>query len=266
MLQLGIKYPFPSVISALREALIEAPRVDVGEWQARLGGPQSLTVEVEDVSFGWIIPIAGDLRHEIRPSWPWAEDHFQERVSGRPLNPSPSEAWWPYRVRGNEAHKQHGAFSHTYPERIWPREAGRFNTEPAMGIRFAYGDLGDVVSLLASRPHTRQAYLPIWFPEDTGATEGQRVPCTLGYHFLIRNNRLKIVYYIRSCDFLRHFRDDVYLACRLAQWVVDQVSEMTETIVTPSHLIMHISSLHVFESDVPRLRSARDLEIAEPRP
>jgi thymidylate synthase len=79
-----------------------------------------------------------------------------------------------------------------------------------------------VIDLLRDRPTTRQAFIPIWFPEDTGAHHGERVPCTLGYHLMARDGRLKIVYYMRSCDFLRHFRDDVYMAGRLCQWVCER--------------------------------------------
>ena len=119
------------------------------------------------------------------------------------------------------------------------------------GIRFTYGDLQDVVELLQMSPLTRQAYLPVWFPEDTGAHHGERVPCTLGYHFIIRGGALHIIYYIRSCDFLRHFRDDVYMAARLALWVYDRVGAALKM----GNLTMHITSLHVFEADMPVLRS-----------
>lgn len=132
------------------------------------------------------------------------------------------------------------------------------------GIRYRYGDLNDVVSLLAKEPYTRQAYLPVFFPEDTGAHHGERVPCTLGYHFLLREGKLHINYFIRSCDYLRHFRDDVYLAGRLCQWIVHQLivkeawTGATEQAlwgnVTPGTLTMFISSLHVFEGDLPKMR------------
>jgi hypothetical protein len=180
-----------------------------------------------------------DLWQEMtKPNLPWAEEHFQERVGGEPLNPPPSHVRWPFAQVDNEGHRDAGIFSHTYPERMW---ASYFNLK---GIRFYYGDLAHVVGLLTTRPSTRQAFLPIWFPEDLGAaTKGERVPCTLGYHFLIRNGQLKIVYYIRSCDFFRHFQDDVYMTARLAQWVAEKTSS------TASKLVMHISSLHIFSSE-----------------
>lgn len=209
---------------------------------------------------------------------PWAEDHFQERVSGKPLNPAPSEAWWPFRQNKsgntNEAHKSEGgqAFSHTYPERMWPKFANpigdgimdEHDLNPMMGIRFNYGDLVDVVKQLVHHPMTRQAYLPIWFPEDTGAVKGQRVPCTLGYHFIIRDGKLDISYFMRSTDLLRHFQDDVYMAGRLAQWMVDEINFSYETSYygdvypTPDEqklevgkLIFHTANMHIFVGDVP---------------
>jgi hypothetical protein len=78
--------------------------------------------------------------------------------------------------------------------------------------------------MLLHSPYTRQATFPIFFPEDTGA-DGRRIPCTLHYHFLLRNNQLHLWYPIRSCDLVRHFRDDLYLACRLLLWVLEELRE-----------------------------------------
>jgi hypothetical protein len=251
---------FEGIVRRIRRALVAAEIIDTGEWQAIQGAPQARMAEVEDITFRIYIPIPiADLQTDLKPNLPWAEDHFQERVSGKPFNPPPSSAWWPFAVQGNAAHKQNEKFSHTYPERLWPLYAGQaqeMDWDSSMetpfvmhGIRYDYGDLSDVVELLKARPGTRQAYVPIWFPEDGWAAgHGLRVPCTLGYHLLLRNNKLKIVYYMRSCDFLRHFRDDVYMAARLCQWVAEKIG------AEPGALVMHISSMHVFESDVSRLR------------
>lgn len=249
--------------SLVQRMMLHGEEVEVGEWQSQdvRDKPHMVSRELRHETFR--LPIAfsvAGLQHDIKPNLPWAEDHFQERVSGEPLNPPPSEAWWPYRVNGNAEHKEDEQFSHTYPERMWPRFAslgetrpnGRKVYVPHNGIRYEYGDLANVVEQLVRNPQTRQAYLPIWFPEDTGAVQGQRVPCTLGYHFLSRGGRMEIVYYIRSCDLLRHFTDDVYMACRLLQWVVGKLREHGIN-ATASSLIMHISSLHVFRGDYLRM-------------
>ena len=159
-------------------------------------------------------------------------------------------------------------FAHTYPERMWPKYAGYIIPgQPLVqkGIRFFYGDLEDVVNLLIKSPGTRQAFLPIWFPEDTGVVHGERVPCTLGYHFMIRNGKLQITYYMRSCDLIRHFQDDVYMAGRLAQWVRDQLNNhLHNTVYDVGELVMHIVSLHCFEGDIPGMIKRNDEGYAWP--
>ena len=253
----------------LSQLLLAAPKRSSGHWQSQdvSSRPEMQTRELTNVVLDLPIEITQLCRMYIQPSVPWADDHFEERVSGTPYNPPPSEAWWPYSQHHNEAHKEGQIFSHTYPERFWPKNAGQGNSNldvdassdwrGHVGIRYRYGDLQDVVSLLKKDPTTRQAYLPVWFPEDTGAVEGQRVPCTLGYQFLLRDNRLNITYHIRSCDFLRHFRDDVYMAMRLCNWVTARIPIGS---LKSGDLIMHIGSLHIFEGDVPMLQAKLEAE------
>ena len=256
---------FRQIFCTLRDRLLDSPPVEVGEWQSQaVSTPMR---ELLHVVFEW--PMPGDeetLAVFTGARLPWAEDHFLERVGGLPLNPSPSEAWWPFAAKKdgtNVAHKSEGeAFSHTYPERMWPKYAGegwvtqyqKEHMEPNEGIRFDYGDLNDVVNQLSKSPNTRQAYLPIWFPEDTGAVHGKRVPCTLGYHFIIRDGVLDISYFMRSTDLLRHFQDDVYLAVRLAQWTVEALREdHPYRPLRVGKLIFHTANLHIFDSDVDML-------------
>lgn len=357
---------------------------DRREWQSQdvSSNPAMITIERTHQTIELNVPQTMEsLQGAYNPSLPWAEDHFQERVSGIPHNPPPSEAWWPYAVKGNEAHKEsrkfeidsetwaylaamidgdgsisylkryetdkgrpriaitqkdhtfidhlgqwfpmakisarerdnvhtpdgtvrrsnaaqwyvggkadtafilehiipylvlkkeiaqaaldqvrslpkHHAdkpgyqpdgpplFSHTYPERFWPKRAGN-SQHDRRGIRYSYGDLDDVVSQLVRNLFTRQAYLPVWMAEDTGAVEGQRVPCTLGYHFLVTDVTMDIIYFMRSCDAIRHLRDDAYMAARLLQWVVGKLEEHG-IYCNAGKLVMHISSLHMFAGD-----------------
>jgi hypothetical protein len=197
-------------------------------------------------------------RRDIKPNLPWADHHFeQERVSGQPINPGETWKEWPYALSADKFRRAGECFSHTYAERMWPKYAGVCPTdtvkdEPLRGIRYEYGDLNDVVTLLIREPLTRQAYLPIFFPEDTGVVHRERVPCTLGYHFMRRNGELSIFYPIRSCDFVRHFRDDLYLTVRLLLWVLGELRERDLSAwgkVRPGIFSMWIGSLHCFIND-----------------
>jgi hypothetical protein len=159
--------------------------VKTEKWQG-IESPDDMW-ETMNHSFQFFVPETLDeLRTEVRPNLPWADDHFQERVSGLPLNPPPSHEWWPFAQKNNEQFGGKEKFSHTYPERIWPKTAtlDPDNGDPEYrtleGIRFEYGDFGDVIDLMEREPFTRQAFLPIWFPEDTGTVHGERVPCFTG--------------------------------------------------------------------------------------
>lgn len=264
--------PFEDIMDDLRMMFLKTAQVvDVGEWHSQpVDNPLLVSRELQDTIIVYRTPVPIQmLQDEVKPNLPWAEDHFLERVSGRPLNPPPSNEWWPFAEAGNARHKTEGVFSHTYPERFWPKHAGELgrvmaadpeewarwitnniNLRTHFGLRYHYGDLNSVVEQLRDNPETRQAYLPVWFPEDTGAESGQRVPCTLGYHFMIRNGQLSCNYYIRSCDFVRHFRDDLYMAARLTQWICSKLTE-----VMPGEVKMYISSFHIFEGDVAKVRS-----------
>lgn len=287
---------FGKTVGLLARRLMVSTAIHTGEWQSQDTSKSAVhaTYEIMDVPFRMTIPGTVEalaLSMHGLANLDWAEEHFQERIGGRPVNPPPSHERWPW-ARHNGTHQKGDQFSHTYPERMWPKHAGDCHGPYAYapestggiqtvdehgqgdyshvchgkkGIRFMLGDLSDVVNLLVKNPLTRQAYLPIWFPEDTGAVHGERVPCTLGYHFMVRNGRLSCRYFMRSCDLIRHFADDVYLAARLTQWVCEQVNDRTNQgsyeanvirdhlRLKPGDLIMHISSLHAFVGDHYRL-------------
>lgn len=266
--------------------LLDTKPIHTGEWQAMdtRGSDMHKTHEIEDATLVWDQVPSNPL--DIMPAVDstWAREHFAERVSGMPLNPAPSHVRWPYAVRGNADHINE-VFDHTYPERFWPKHAGHKHewqeTEDFCGgrpgIRFHYGDLNDVVSLLLRNPLTRQAYLPIWFPEDTGAglaTDPEiakfggpptvRVPCTLGYHFMQRRGFLSCRYYIRSCDIYRHLSNDAYFAVALMRWVCAEINRRTvrtgiQLNFRPGSLVMHVASLHAFTGDKQKIKDRMKL-------
>jgi len=244
--------------------------------------PEMATYELLNHSFQ--VPIQSEylasLSDDIQPNLPWADHHFNERTCGYPINPGKEWANWPYGKSAAKFLDEDGKFNHNYMERYWPRHAGGlpatdtveemeslmllrdYNPPSHYGIYGEYGDLDDVVKQLAKEPLTRQAYLPIFFPEDTGGAHGGRVPCSLGYHFIMRNGYLHIVYWLRSCDIVRHLRDDIYLTVRLLLWVLDRLRELdpdTWNQVKPGVLTFMATSLHCFKADfAPMFGAPRD--------
>jgi hypothetical protein len=273
---MGIEPPFSlaeSIEVSTELLMIQGTVVDTGRWQGvpTAGKPDLQTREVIGVYWAADMPQTLDeLREQVKPNLPWADEHFRERVGRVPSNPGEAYKNWPWwqqsesmvKATQDENHK----FTHTYQERIWPRWAGdyeykhedhetpleelRFDRQH-YGIRYRYGDLDDLVQLLSREPHTRQAFLPIFFPEDTGAVHGGRIPCTIGYHFLLRDQKFHCFYTIRSCDLVRHFRDDIYLAVRLAMRVLNEVGVRNPTWSQVQMGTLHFNcfSLHVHRGD-----------------
>jgi thymidylate synthase len=279
---------FENARERYREAFLSPAAIPVKgtKWQGIdiSSKPEMATRELLNQSLS--VPLRGleDLNYwavDTKANLPWANVHFEERVGGEPLNPGESWKSWPW---GHSADKfrdaASGQFDHTYMERFWPKHAGKtsdgtladvdkddgeggwYSSRKNRGIRFEYGDLNDLLETLQKDPLTRQAYLPVWFPED-GTCTGRR-PCTLGYHFINRYDYLHITYYIRSCDFIRHWGDDCYLAVRLLLWVLDRLRERDKRwgLVRPGMYTMHIVSLHLFENDYRTLANEVQAHIA----
>lgn len=276
--------------SRLRNRMLnEGRRIHSATWQGIdiSARPDAEMVELLNVGVDMDLRGITDLQHwrdEIQPNLPWADAHFEERVCGAPINPGVEWANWPW-AKSAGGFLKGGVFNHNYMERYWPKQAGAVGDpthnigdweelapatyrELNCGIRGKYGDLSDVVELLRRDPLTRQAYLPIFFPEDTGVGDGGRKPCTLGYQFIMRDDKLHVYYPMRSCDLLRHFRDDCYLTVRLALWVLEQCKRLDRygkpagprwpQNITLGTLTMHMTSLHCFIGDFLLLRREQE--------
>jgi hypothetical protein len=178
------------------------------------------------------------LGRETGADLPWAEDHFQERVSGVPTNPGEQYKNWPY-CNNFQDFLEGGYFSHTYQERFWPH---------GKGLRYDLGNWADVKKRMVEDTHTRQAFLAIWHPEDQ-SNNGVRVPCSIGYWFKVTDGFLNITYLIRSCDARRHLRNDVYMAQRLAMDMLFCLHENGVSLKL-GQMNMWIGSLHCFQSDM----------------
>lgn len=236
--------------------------------------PEMVTYELPFQSFqidlGWLTCTPESLGEDIKPNLPWAERHFAERVCGYPINPGIEWENWPWNTSADTHRDVEGKFNHNYMERLWPSYAGQVQmatrtadefklmldhySAPNRGLYAKLGDLDSLVTQLANDPMTRQAVIPLYFPEDTGAAG--RKPCTLLYQFMFRGGRLHMYYPLRSCDFVRHWRDDCYLAVRLLLWVLAECRKLRPDVwnnVLPGEYHMHMTSFHIFKNDLREL-------------
>lgn len=273
---------FKKAIAVTTQAMKDhARQIQRGKWQGIPVDKRPEMVAYEILHWTMRVPMPvrnlDHYRAEIKPNLPWADDHFLERVSGHPLNPGKEWANWPWGASaGNFRYDpaslgdpgEEKIFDHTYMMRYWPKYACMFkggvlphdkslpDVLTKRGIYFPYGDLKDVVDELANDPTTRQAILPVFFPEDTGRRNGRK-PCSISYHFMLNTqHRLDIFYHLRSCDLMRHFNDDIYLTVRLLLWMLDQLEDRNPfwRPIRPGDFVMYIGNLHCFKNDMIRLR------------
>jgi len=238
----------------LRKKLLEQGyEIETEKWQGDVNHPSFLEILHADL----VVPMsrtADEASDLLNATQPWADVHFDERVSGIPHNPPPSHTMW---LKDTDKYlSDDKAFSHSYPERLWQNNGDKAERGiVTQGIRFIIANLNTAVELLKKEPTTRQCYIPIWFPEDlTAAALGERVPCTFGWHFMLRDERLHCSYHMRSCDVMRHLHNDLYFANRLAIWLIEKAEfNKEESIwrkgVIPGTLHFTSTSLHCITTD-----------------
>lgn len=159
---------------------------------------------------------------QLHPSLPWAMIEFSERVSGQAINPGDA-----YKCREEIWNEflHNGKFAYTYSERM-------------------FNKLGVLINEIKNKPESRQLYLNIWEGRDLNFLGGiSRVPCSLGYLFQVRNGKLNITYFMRSCDYATHFQNDVFLAVLL----LDYMAKATGLEV--GNFTHFIGSFHIYRKD-----------------
>lgn len=244
--------PSMAILSCINMLKDEGSTQSSHKWQA-IDSPDQL-FEVTDLFFKVNMPESiEEMADETLADLPWSENHFQERVSGIPANPGYQYLHWPYYrpTKHNDVFRAEGSglFSHTYMERFWPD-----TTIMGTGaMKYPYGDFGDLINRLEKDPGTRQAFFAIWHPSDQ-SNNGVRLPCTIGYHFTLRDGKINITYLIRSCDAFRHFKNDVYMTMRLAKYVAEQLLARTGIEYKMGTLSMWIGSFHCFNQEIPLIQ------------
>lgn len=168
----------------------------------------------------------------------WADAEFEERVATQYTNPG--TAWKERAEIWKQFLNEKGEFDYAYHDRI----------EKSLNL---------VIEELKKNPDSRQAIISIWDPNiDPKGLGGEfRVPCSMYYQILVRNERVHIVYNQRSADVVTHFGNDVYLAWRLMEYVAEKIN------ILPGYLYHNIGSLHAYKKDWPTLkRCIQDIKVS----
>jgi len=158
----------------------------------------------------------------------WLITELCERMNGlygkEPLNPgiawkNNSDFWGKF-IRN-------GVFSYSYAERMQEQ-------------------LPYIIRELKEKPNTRQAVLTMYDKHNDMLHWGgrDRVPCSLTYQFMLREDKLVLIYNQRSCDFVKFFPSDVWLTVGMLLHVANAIEK------EPGQFIHFLGSLHAFAGDL----------------
>jgi thymidylate synthase len=225
--------------------------------------PNFLTVEVQGYGFkiacwAWnkvmehtavryiLTPPKAKKAIDAEPVLNYIAQEFQDRVGGVAMNPGNSWVW--RKNLWNEFLDKNGKFHYTYSERITPQ-------------------LSIILQELQKHPDTRQAIINIHsniapFPTTTCPPTDDstyavlpsqdlrniggagRIPCSMYYQVMIRNNKIDLIYTMRSCDFLTHFPVDIMLALRMQSYVAGMLGKSI------GNFTYFTGSLHAYKKDM----------------
>jgi thymidylate synthase len=157
----------------------------------------------------------------------WMMAEAAERLLPKPGVPhNPGEAW---RIREDFWGRfiRSGVFSYSYTER-WQAQ------------------LPYVVRGLKDKPNSRHALITMYDRHEDMLNWGgyDRVPCSVSYQFMIREDKLHVIYNQRSCDFVNFFLADVYFTLKLRDYVASEVG------VEVGDFTHFLGSLHAFAGDL----------------
>lgn len=234
-----------------RELASSGITVPVKHYQNQiLEGEDQLTKELIGVEFTITHPQEGVgemlefmFKDEAKNILDYCNKEFGDRLNPEGVNPGES-----YKIREDLWQKlmsktSEGKFDYTYSERYHPHARNENG--------YQFNQVQEVIDTLKEDEHSRRAMLMVFFPEDTLRASGAatRIPCSVSYQFLIRNNKLQCIYYIRSNDYFKHFPIDITLTSMLMEWVRTSLME-TYPGLKPGALHYFAGSLHAYNEDL----------------
>lgn len=115
-------------------------------------------------------------------------------------------------------------------------------------------------ALLTRDRDTRRCVIPIFLPTDLQtATTSKDVPCCTLLQFLIRDNKLCMINFMRSNDLMYGFTYDIFLFTFLQELMAVELG------VKLGWYLHDVGSLHLYDKDIPWARRILSAEQSPPR-
>ncbi len=209
---------------------------------------------LELINYGYTVTNPDQV--QLRPVQPWATAEWKDRVAAIMGNPSPLGTAWMQRA---DDHMDWSEFIEYDGKPLPPgitlermKQISPHAKNDPIRLAYSYGErfaLNDqvmrIIRELRRNPNSRQLYIAMWDPHQDSERLGERrVPCSIGWHVMLRAGKLHLTYTMRSCDFVTHWENDVWLALNLLDFICLRTGH------SPGRFSQFINSFHVYEKDV----------------
>lgn len=239
---------YDALDEVMRDLMVRGISVESKSYQdKKLEGKDRIIKELIGVSFAIDKP-SMEKDKSIKLLFPteynkilkYCKQEVKDRCSGKQLNPGNSykirEDMWNKFIEGDNK------FSYTYSERLNKNK-----------------QFQNVINALKEDKGTRQAVLSMWDPnldmDPKKLGGGNRIPCSLFYQFLIRNDRLHCMYHMRSNSFFEHCVIDLYTTTGMMEYMVKELKKDYPNLKM-GQLMYSAGSLHAFQWNLKEWNSA----------
>jgi len=113
--------------------------------------------------------------------------------------------------------------------------------------------MNHVAHILAEDPSKRRAVASIYLPQfDQHELANEEVPCTLNLQYLVRDQKLQTVIYMRSQDAFKVLPYDVFIFTMLQEYLQNLLKP--EHDITLGRYNHFAGSFHIYEDDIPKVQ------------
>ena len=209
---------------------------------------------LELINYGYTVTKPHTI--QLNPIQPWTGREWEDRLNGIEGSPSPLGTAWSSRSDNHMNWEQYLEYDgNPLPQGITldrMRQISPHAKNDPLRFAYAYGErlaLNDqvlrVIRELRKNGPSRQLYISVWDPgTDIERIGVRRVPCSLGYHLMLRSGALHMTYTMRSCDFVTHWQNDCWLALHLLDYIAKKTGNSVGS------FCQFINSFHVYSKDV----------------
>jgi thymidylate synthase len=117
-----------------------------------------------------------------------------------------------------------------------------------LGTHNSVNQLENVISILESKPPSRQAVIQIFDKRDL-VDKKKDVPCTLNLQFILRDLKLELIVTMRSNDVFKGLPHDIFCFTMIQELVANELSVRLSTNITLGTYKHFVGSFHVYDKD-----------------